>query len=280
MKKILPALLPCVLLLLNASPAGAQPAGEAKRLRDASNAYSFTAPRGFNARQTDEGFALSDATESVVIAVKIHDFQTFAQFSAQSDIKEDGFTPMGKVVDFGERGKIFRVSKRGAQGLLIVDTFVLFSPFGGGALVVAFSEYADREKAFNAAWALAESMTFARPQATEVGNQWETYLRGKHLLYFYTSGGYSERRDIHLCPSGEFISRNDATSNSASGTGALRGGSDGRWRVAARGGPTLILQFRSGGVSEYKISRGQAGNEIGLDGNRYFVRASEACPAR
>jgi len=52
--------------------------------------------------------------------------------------------------------------------------------------------------------------------------------------------------------------------------------SDGNWKISPNGS-NLILQFRNGKVREYKISRRQAGNEIGLDGNRYFVQTQSEC---
>jgi hypothetical protein len=247
-----------------------------KRLSDTSGGYSFAAPTGFESNQNEEGFGLVNTEKTVVIAVKNHNFKTFQEFSAQSNLEKDGFSLVGKVQDFGEKGKTFLVAKQTAQGVLLADTFILFSPFGGGTLIVSFSEKANNQSGFQAAMQIAKSVTFAKPLTSEAASQWQTFLRGKHLIYLYTSGGFSERTDIYLCSSGGFSYRSDSSSLSNNGSGAVGANSDGNWKISPSG-TSLILQFSSGATREYKISRRQAGNEIGLNGNRYFVQTQNEC---
>ncbi|MCA1625313.1 MAG: hypothetical protein LC768_14035 [Acidobacteria bacterium] len=248
-----------------------------KRLSDTIGGYSFAAPPGFDSKQNEEGFGLVNTEKTVVIAVKNHNFKSFEEFSAQSNLEKDGFSLIGKVQDFDKKGKVFLVAKQTAEGVLMVDTFVLFSPYGGGTLIVAFSEKDDNQKRFQAALQIAKSVTFTKPQISEAASQWQTLLRGKHLLYLYTASGFSERTDIYLCSSGAFFYRSDSSSLSNNGSGIVGTNSDGNWKISSNGGGSLILQFGNGTVREYKISRRQAGNEIGLNGNRYFVQTQNEC---
>lgn len=278
MKILVTSFLFCALVSLAARPARPQAGQPERRVSDANGAYSFTAPAGFDSQQSDEGFALVNGARTFLVAVKAHDFQTFEQFAAQANLERDGLTLAGKVQDVGRTGKTFRVTKQTSQGVAVVDTFVLFSPHGGGLLVVAISDAANSEEGFRAALRIAESVAFSKPQASEVARQVESVLRGKQLIYFYNGNGYSERKEIYLCPSGGFFFRTDATSNSNLGSGGFASGADGDWKVVSRGGLTLLLQFRSGATHEYKISARQASNEIGLDGKRYFVKPFGGCP--
>lgn len=278
MKKIVPTLLACALISLSVNSVFSQTGQAEKRLSDASGGYSFAVPAGFVSQQNDEGFGLVNGAKTVVVAVKAHDFQTFEKFAAQANLERDGLTLVGKVQDVGATGKAFRAAKQTPEGVLVVDTFVLFSPHGGGVLVVAFSDTANNEEGLRSAFRIAGSVAFARPQESEAGAQWEAFFRGKHLLYLYTASGYSERKDIYLCPSGKFFFRGDASSLSNNGSAAVGSDADGSWKVSSRGGATLVLQFRGGDVHEYKIERRQAGNEIGLNGKRYFVQTFNGCP--
>ncbi len=278
MKSLTSTLLTCAVILLGANSVFSQAGPAETRLTNESSGYSLTVPMGFKAQKTDEGFALVNTTQTVLIVVKGHDFQTMAQFDAQSNLERDGLTPVGKVQDIGEKGKHFRVSKQTPQGLGIVDTFVMFSPYGGGTLVVAICETANHKEGFQAGLQVANSVAFTERQTSSAETQWQTLLRGKHLLYLYTANGFSERRDIYLCSSGEFFSHSDTLSNSSAGSGVLASNSDGHWNISAHGAVTLTLQFHNGKINEYKISRRQAANEIGLNGNRYFVQTQNKCP--
>jgi len=277
MKLFLPNLWVGALILVTANSVFSQTAQAEKRLGEAGGAYTFAVPAGFDSRQSDEGFGLFNATRTVVIAVKGHDFETFEKFAAQSNLESDGFSPVGKVQDFGDKGKTFRVSKQNPRGVLIVDTFVLFSPFGGGMLIAAFSDAAHQQEGSRAALQVANSVAFTKSRPAEVEQQLQTFFRGKHLLYLYSASGFSERTDIYLCPSGEFFFRSNSSSVSNNGSGVVGSNSDGVWKISTRGGASLVLQFRGGPLRQFKISPRQANNEIGLNGNRYFVQAFNEC---
>lgn len=249
-----------------------------KQLKDSANGYSFLLPAGFESQQNEEGFVLTNSAKTVALVVKNHNFQSFQKFAEQANLEKDGFSLIGKVQDLDQQGKTFRASKLTAQGTLITDTFVLFSPFGGGVLVVAFSDAQNADKSFQKALTVSKTVGFSKPVASAAGNQLQNLFRGKHLLYLYTASGFSERIDIYLCPSGSFIYRTNSSSLSANGSGALGGNSDGNWKISASGNnASLILQFNNGATRQYSISARQASNEISLNGNRYFVQNHNQC---
>lgn len=265
------------LILSSVNSAFSQSDETEKRLSDTIGGYSFNAPSGFDSKQNEEGFGLVNTEKTVLIVVKNHEFKSFEEFSAQSNLEKDGFSLVGEVQNFGDNGKAFRVAKQTAEAFWIVDTFVLFSPHGGGTLIVSFSDRDNNQKGFQSALQIARSVTFTKPQMSEAASRWQTLLRGKHLLYLYTASGFSERTDIYLCPSGSFFYRSDSSSLSNNGSGVVGASSDGSWKVSPSDGGTLILRFGNGNVRQYKISRREAGGEIGLNGNRYFIQDQNKC---
>ena len=273
----LPLLFLPFLMLSSVNSALSQSKETEKRLSDTSGGYSFVAPAGFDSQKNEEGFGLVNTEKNVVVAVKNHSFKSFEEFSTQSNLERDGFSLVGKVQDLGLKGKTFLVAKQTPEGVMTVDTFVLFSPYGGGTLIVSFTEKDNNQKGFQAGLQIAKSVAFTKPQMSEAASQWQTLLSGKHLLYLYTASGFSERTDIYLCSSGRFLYRSDSSSLSNNGSGLVGANSDGNWEISPSGGGSLVLQFGNGTMRQYKISRRQAGNEIGLNGNRYFVQTQNEC---
>ena len=245
-----------------------------KTLSDKSGGYSFIAPAGFTTKQSEQGFALVDSSNTYLIVVSSHRYNDAKSFAENANLERDGLTLVGDVQELGGNDFSFRTYKDTPQGRVIIDSFVLFSPHGGGVMIVAMAETDKANTAFQKALEISRTARFSKPQESEAGSQWQTFLRGKHLLYLSTNNGYSVRRDIYLCSNGNFVRRNNESSISINGTGAIRGNSDGTWRVS---GSSLILNFNNGGVSEYTLSTRQAGNEIGLNGSRYFVKNDAGC---
>lgn len=249
-----------------------------KQLKDAASGYSFSLSSDFESKQSEEGFVAANSKKTVLFVIKPHNFQDFQKFADQANLGKDGFSIVGKIQDLDKQNRTFRASKQTPQGLLVTDTFVLFSPFGGGLLIVAFSDAANSQNAFEQGLKISKSVVFSKPVASELVSQLQNLFRGKHLLYLYTASGFSERTDIYLCPSGSFIYRTDSSSLSANGSGITAANADGNWKIVTLGSnASLFLQFNNGTIREYKISKRQANNEIGLNGNRYFVQNHNVC---
>lgn len=251
------------------------------RLSSEADGYSFAPPKGWASQASGDGFALVNPAKTVLIAVKAHSYKDFAAFNVDANLQRDGLEPVGKPQEIAG-GYTFRTVKRSAQGMTVVDTCVLFSGNGraGGVIVVAFSDEANANAGFEAGLSVAGSVKFEQPKITAAAEKVRSLLSGKKLTYIFTGNGYSERQDILLCGSGIFYQSTDLggfTANDVDGPSfAATGGKSGRWSINA-GGNKLVLQFAGGAAAEYVLSARQAGNEIGMNGKRFFVQSQNLC---
>lgn len=204
--------------------------------------------------------------DAYLVVVKNHNYANFEAFAREAHLEQDGFSLVGEVRSLNATDRSFRAAKQTPTGYLLADTFVSFSPYGGGSVVVALSDEKNSEAAYQQAYQMVQNLQFSRPQLDKV---WNSALAGKHLVYLYTGNGYSERKDLYLGSDGQFAQRNDASSASMNGSGYLAGGGDGRWQVLPGG--QLVLQFNNGQTGTYTLAPGQAGNEVLLNGRRFFV---------
>ena len=134
------------------------------------------------------------------------------------------------------------------------------------------------EIAFKAAIELGQTLTFFAPKKSAQTSNLRSLFAGKKLSYFYRGNGYSESKKIWLCPSGAYIYKSESFSNSQLGTGSTSSNSRGTWQIKETGiSVQLILNRDDGGVGEYEVSAREASNEIGLNGDRFFVENSNEC---
>lgn len=220
-------------------------------------------PSGYQVKQDQQGVMFSNTTQIMVLTP--HQYADFASFAADAQLERDGFSLVGEPRQAGSTIHIRAARPKAEGGYLIADAFLAFSPFGGGCLVVAFSDDKAPESAYYTAQSVATSLEFVRPEASP----WETALRGKHLLYLSTGNGYSERFDLYLHPQGTFTTSQDASSLSVHGSGTLAGGGEGRWHISPAG--QLQLSYADGRSSSYTLAPGAASNEVQLNGRRFFV---------
>lgn len=263
-----------VFIALSVTSCFAQAAG--LRLTDSTGAYSFSVPAGWKSNADAEGFALVNPQKSVVLAIKEHGYDNFAAFGADANLERDGLELVGTPREI-TGGAAFLTTKKTLNGTIYVNTCVLFSPHGGGMVIVALSNQADSGTASQAGLSVAETVTFSKPKQAAGG---QSALSGKHLLYMYTGNGYSERKDIYLCASGGFYhssSLGGFTPNDSdeSSFGSQRS-KHGTWNVSPNGA-RLILNFQNGRTTEYSITKRQASNEVGLNGDRFFVQNQNIC---
>ena len=232
----------------------------------------------------EAGFALVDPDQTIIISVKPHSYNNFQAVLRDTQLGE-GFQMAGEPQDLKNGGKAVRVTKKNVNGLGVVDFFVLFSSKGGGIVVMVLSDSRDSVAAFNAGLNLSNSVSFAKPQQVGVtprqeenATGWQAAFAGKHLLYMYSGNGYFEEKHIYLCRDGSFLQKTGTggytPGNSDGGSFAGRGGHRGTWSV---NGSTLVLQFQDGDVGRYTITKRSAGNEVGLNGRRYFVQSNAGC---
>ena len=264
----------CCLLLM---PCFAQGSSE-ERLSDAVAGFSFAPPSDWTGSRNDQGFSFVNAGKTILLVVKPHRYDTFE--AAVRDTKLDAGT---KVVvepqNLKNSGKFVRLSKQTSEGLAVVDIFVLFSPNGGGVTIIGLADQKNASDSLYAAAAIAKSIVFTKPQMPAASSSaWQSVLSGKHLLYMYSGNGYFEEKHIYLCGSGAFLQRTGEggfSPGDADGPSfGARGGRRGTWTVS---GNTLVLRFQDGSVGQYAITRRQASNEVGLNGNRYFLENQNVC---
>ena len=250
-----------------------------ERLANDAEGYGFAVPAGFAGQASGEGFALVNDAKTIVVLVRSHAYRDFAAFIADANLERDGLEMAGKPQAI-TGGTTFRTVKRTRHGLAVIDTSVVFGTAGGGVVVVAMSDEANGNASFSKGIEIAQSVRFEAPKPEAGDERVRRLLAGKNLLYLYTGNGYSERKDILLCSTGRFYQSTGMggfTTNDVDGPSfAATGGKTGTWAIAA-GGKRLVLRFAAGGVTNYNISARQASNEIGLNGQRFFVQSQTRC---
>ena len=267
-------ILSCFLLLM---PCFAQGSSD-DRLSDPVAGFSFGPPSGWTGNHSDEGFSFVNGGKTILLVVKPHRYDTFE--AAVRDTKlNDGTKVVVEPQDLKNGGKFVRLAKQTSEGVAVVDIFVLFGPNGGGVTIIGLADQKNANDSLNAAAAVAKSIEFTRPQMPAASaSGWQSALAGKHLLYMYSGNGYFEEKHIYLCASGSFIQTTGSggftPGNSDGGSFAGRGGRRGNWQI---NGSTLVLRFQDGSVGQFAITRRQAGNEVGLNGNRYFIESQNVC---
>lgn len=253
-----------------------------QRLSDAAAGYSFSVSSDWKFNKGDAGFALVNPAETIIVSVRPHSYNDFR--TALRETKLDaGFEVAAEPQDLKNGGKTIRVTKKNPNGIGVIDFFVMFAPNGGGVVVMALSDSRDADAAFNAGLKISDSVSFGKAQQAAASvsasaSGWQSALSGKHLLYMYSGNGYFEERHIYLCQAGNFLQTTGSggytPGNSDGGSFGAKGGRRGQWSVE---GSALILQFQDGSVGRYNITKRSASNEIGLNGNRYFVQANAGC---
>jgi hypothetical protein len=250
-----------------------------ERLSSDGEGYSFAAVKGWTNSASEDGFAIVNPAKTIVIVVKAHASKDFPSFAANANLERDGLELVGKPQEV-RGGQIFRTVKRSTQGMAVIDTAVVFSGNGGGVAVVSITDEANATTGFNTVAAIANSISFFQPKVSAVAEKVRSLLSGKRLIYLYTGSGYSERKDIILCSNGMFYQSTDMggfTPNDVDGPSfAATGGKRGRWSVSANGNK-LAMAFERAGTVEYTLSARQASNEIGMNGQRWFVQTQNVC---
>lgn len=250
-----------------------------ERLSSESDGYGFAKVAGWSDSMSGEGFALVNPAKTIVIAVRAHSYKDFPAFAADADLERDGLELVGKPQEL-KGGQIFRAVKRSPQGTAVIDTAVIFSANGGGVVVVSITDETNATTGFNTALAIANSVSFFQPKVSAVAEKVRSLLAGKRLIYLYSGNGYSERKDIILCSNRSFYQSTDMggfTPNDADGPSfSAKGGKRGRWSISPNGSK-LVLAFENAGTVEYTLSARQAGNEIGMNGQRWFVQTQNVC---
>jgi len=135
---------------------------------------------------------------------------------------------------------------------------------------------------------LAKSLVFSKAEVPPVAAQWQEKFTNAKLTYmdsyyssgssyggYSTGGGYSMKREIHLCAQGYF--KYTGSSSTSIDTGGAFGSSsgstagDGNWEIVGNqnGEAVLRLNYHNGDVYEYTLA--YQDNKTLLNGERYYV---------
>jgi hypothetical protein len=172
-----------------------------------------------------------------------------------------------------------RVGKIENGKALILDVVLSLSKFDGGVLIVGVStDEASADVAVKGVAAVVATLKYFAVKKTPQDTATQNAFGGKKLRYLTSGNGYRESRTIWLCKSGAFASQLESGSFSSLGTGSTSSSDKGTWQVKKVGSSiTLTLRSQDGGQIEYQVTVRQASNEIGLNGNRYFVEQHNEC---
>ncbi len=264
------------------------PLATGTRINDPYGSFTFQLPASWS-HTTPEGSNILIANQNYKAQISIvpHNYSSLTEIRQNTtDIRnaESGTALTAIVRDYGSRGLFIRYEGRVQDQELIMETVSMISPYGGGISVAGAALGPDysREVA-DAVKSIANSIQFKKTIDTPVVQQWRQRLANKQLLYLYTGNGLSEKATIDLCTNGSFqYSSSDAFvsggyfSDQLTYTG--NNANSGSWKIISKNTfPVLMLFYKGGRVTEYSIAARQAGNEINLNGKRYFVQASSAC---
>jgi len=101
---------------------------------------------------------------------------------------------------------------------------------------------------------------------------WEKRISGKKLIYLYTSNGFSDKTIIYLNSNKTFEGSLESVSVSQLGSGSTRNSSNGTWKINKLSNATwLDLTHKDGTSESLLLEQRQAGNEINMNGKRFFV---------
>lgn len=107
---------------------------------------------------------------------------------------------------------------------------------------------------------------------------WAGYLKGKHIIRFFTSSGYTEEQHIWLCSNGQFIRRFDSGGFGGGVSAAFQGSYDGIWTATGEGEyGQLTLKFNDTDISSYNLRWDYGKSHLFLDGKRWLHGKNNLC---
>lgn len=111
----------------------------------------------------------------------------------------------------------------------------------------------------------------------EGSDDWQPYLKGRHLVRYHTVTGHTEERHIYLCADGHFRKTFRASNLSGTGSVVAASGHAGRWQAIGSGNVGwLILHFDDGRRSEFELEFRD--NKMYLDGEQWLKDTNSYCP--
>jgi len=199
-----------------------------------------------------------------------HPYDNAEQFAEQVDLLEYGLVLNGEPVKVNDTDYSFKAIGSNEIGRINVDAFAMFSPHGGGIVVLAMANAGSASATYRSAKLVFDSVTFFAKTVSELEKKVIAFLRGKELYKSVYRSGYSERFTVTLCRDGSFA-RNASSTSSPGGT--LRTNSVGRWSIVMEGSEVILVLSATDGKSfRYELAESTSELKILLNQVTYFVR--------
>ena len=262
------------------------PSASGARIGDPSIGFSFQLPASWTQTQENGSFIIKKAGLSAQIGLAPHNYSSLDEIRRNAfdvqDAESNTFL-RATVAAYGANSLFIRYDGQSQGQSIVIEMVSMVSPHGGGVSVVGSGAHADYSTQITTAIkTIANSVQFQKPQVSPLAQQWKQRVSGKQLLFLQTSNGSSDKVTIDLCPTGRFEYYSNSSYMSGGFSQFSYSGQDansGTWKIITRGSqPVLQLFFDSGSLQEYPLSARQAGNEIGLNGQRYFIQPASSCP--
>lgn len=249
---------------------------------DLPDGVSLVAPRGWSqAGDLIQGRAVLQSSDGLSLMIASVDEGMLQQAVGELAFPVD--LGDGIVLDPLEapasRGQIYsnRFSVRGADMPRLAT--IMIREVGAGRTLTLIG-IAPTGEAGSLQAALSQVITTYKVSAprAQTASGWESQLKGRYLVKFYSGNGYSEKHELWLCSNGAFLKQVDGggfTQGVASG--AFAGGLQGTWRAqgAPSGAGVLILSTTDGQVLRYELQ--QRSDGVGIDGERWMRGDNQRC---
>jgi hypothetical protein len=252
---------------------------------------AFTVPDGWQAYKTEIGYLMVSETRKGFILVLPHDYNTVDELrqGAREGLADESGTmlqPEKEPEIIGNNGVSVEFTGYVEWQPAKAYALGLVSPHGGGVTILSAVEPESYSRQYiELVRNIGSGVEFTKPEIPPVVEQWKNNLSGMRLTYMHTytsgtSGGFSDKVVINLCPDGSF-SYSDRSNLSIDVGGAYgyshgQGSGAGSWDVVSvNGQPALQLMFHDGSVRRHMIS--YQNNSFYLDNNKYFRTNDAGC---
>ena len=114
--------------------------------------------------------------------------------------------------------------------------------------------------------------------STGSDDRWDTYLKGKYIVRYYTATGYTDEQHLWLCSDGTFSRRGAAGGFGGGASGAFQADSTGRWTAAGAGEHgSLTLHYNDGSTAQHQLRWDYQKKELYVDDKRWLHGKNEVC---
>jgi hypothetical protein len=255
---------------------------------------AFTVPRGWQGVWPPEAemFVMRSETDPglhvLAMAEEASPRELEALMSEQIDLGDGiSLAPAGPVSHEADH-LVARYQVRGAQSPL---SAYARARAGSNGIAIAFLALAPAESLAGlepVVTSLIEGTTLAAPAPAAAGGSgtqasgsqqtWAEYLRGKYIVRYHTSSGYTDEQHLWLCSDGSFARRGAAGGFGGGASGAAQSDSTGRWQAEGAGASgTLVLAYPDGSVARYALSWDYEKSRLFLDGERWLHDDNQRC---